>query len=197
MTPRLLQGRAPAAFTMAGLFMLAQVAFIGLTRLGIGAFSEMLAAASGLMAVFASLWALGGLHPRLSPGSPRLAKAMVVLVSIAALMMLTAIVLLLVSRAGDPGPMAALPPRVLGVIGGFLIAYVLSFALAAVGSMKADSKVVAGLLLVPVICWGAIIIVGALGAGPEALKLDLYLNAVMAISFLGLGAALKSKPGSK
>ena len=193
MTQHFLHARAPLAFIMAGLFMLAQVLFIGLTRLGIGAASELIAAGCGLVAVFASLLGLAALYSRLCAGSPRLAKAMAVLVVAATLMMLAAITMLLVSHADEHGTAVTLPPAVLGIIGGFLLAYVASFALAAIGGLKAGTKSVAGLLLVPVVCWGTIIIVGAVGIGTEALKLEIYLNVVMAIGFLALAASLRSR----
>jgi hypothetical protein len=192
MTPQMsgmrsLQARAPATFAIAGLFLLAQVLFIGLRKFGIGSFSELWAAVSGLTAIIASLIGLSGLYPRLSPSSPRLAKAALALIVIAGLLMCVALVLLL---SVDRGTSGSMPPAVLGIIGGFLISYVLAFALGAYCSVRSGTYAVAALLSVPAICWGAIVAVGAI-AGAGALQLDFYLNAFMAISFLGLGAILR------
>jgi hypothetical protein len=167
--------------------LLAQVLFIGLRKFGIGSFSELWAAVPGIAAIVASLVGLSGLYPRLSPVSPRLAKAAMALIVIAALLMCTALVLLL---SVDRGPSKAPPPVALGFIGGFLISYVLAFALGAVCAWRATEVAIASLALVPAFCWGAIIAAGAMG-GAGALQLDFYLNGIMAFSFLGLAATVR------
>jgi hypothetical protein len=182
-----------AAFIAAGSLMLCQVLVVGLRRHGMASLSELWAALPAIAAIIASIVGLVALYPRFNGRSRRLALAGVGAVLGAGAILCAAatwLASIAVLQGGVPQP---LPGGLLAAIAGFMIAYVLGFVLNAAAGLRSEGMQRVGwLLLVPVASWSVILGVAVTSNLNDALKLDLYTNAVIAFAFIALGVLLKN-----
>lgn len=182
-----------AAFIAAGSLMLMQVLAVGLRRFGFASLSELWAALPAIAAIIASIVGLIALYPRFNGRARRLALAGVGAAVVAGVTLCAAAAWLagsvMLNGGGVPQP---LPAGLLGAIAGFLIAYVLGFVLYAAAGLRSEGMQRIGwLLLVPVASWSVILGAAVTTNLNDALKLDLYTNAVIAVAFIAIGGHLK------
>lgn len=183
-----------ALFIAAGCSMLFQVFLIGLRRYNIGSFSELWIAPPAIAALVAGIIGLVGLYPRIAGRAQRLARAGAGSAIAAGVILCVAAAWLVGSglTGGIPQP----PPGwFLAVIAAFMIAFILAFILAAAACLRAarSLRAIGYLLLVPVVSWGAILVVGVLTNMNDALKLDLYTNGIVSIAFFAIGYVLRTR----
>lgn len=185
---------SPGLFIAAGLLMLVQVVLIGLRTYGVGSFPEAWIASFAICAVVAALAALTGLSPGLSHAAPRLAKAGAAAALFAIVLLCTAAAWLVVGAhlGGHAGPVPAWFPGFAAI---FMFAFVLAFLLAAAASLKAGSRAMGCLLLVPAVAWSVIVLAGAVMGIGSALRLDLYTNGAIACALLALGYVAGNRSG--
>jgi hypothetical protein len=180
------------AFIAAGSLMLCQVLVVGLRRHDF-AVSELWAALPGVAAIIASIVGLIALYPRFTGRSRRLALAGVGAALGAGVILCAAATWLAGSAVLGGGVPQPLPGGLLAAIAGFMIAYVLGFVLNAAAGLRSEGmRHVGWLLLVPVASWSVILGVAVTSNMGDALKLDLYTNAVIALAFIAIGVLLKN-----
>lgn len=182
---------SPALFFAAGGLLLVQVLLIGLRKYHIGSFSELWIAPPAIAALVAGLGGLIGLHSRLALHAPRLAGAGSGIALLAAGMLGVASAWI-VGRAVLGGIPQPLPAWFLAMIAGFMIAFMLSFAVSGLAGLCGAGalRTIGCLLLAPVVSWSAILIVGFSTNFGDALKLDFYTNGIISLAFLAIGRVL-------
>lgn len=179
-------------FMVAGSFMMVNVIVLWLRYLSILQLSILWAAIPGIIALTASIIALFKLYPRISFKAPRLTKcgAGFAILAGAALSIAAIWIFGTAIFTGEiPEP---IPNGILGLIGVFVLSLVfafISYALAFI--FYSTSPGIGFLLIIPVASWGLILLVGVMEDLREGLKLDLYTNFFIAVSFLLLGLLLK------
>lgn len=183
---RALERASPALFVSSGMLLLVQVILIGLRRYEVVHLSDQWTAVPSIPGVIAGLIALIGLCPQLSQKAPTLARFAAAAAASAGMLLCTAAAWLIGSsmRGGLPQP---LPVWFLGVAAAFIVAFIFGFILSGAASFRAGRRVNAGLLLVPALAWGSILVVGMMTNMSDALRLDYYTNGAIGCAFIALG----------
>ena len=180
-------------FCIAGGFMLLNTVFLWIRHYLDYQLSILWAAIPAITALSTSVLGIVKLCRRLSTSRPRLAKCGSGLAFVACVTLsLAALWLFAASLFGSGLPNPA-PQGFLALVGIFMVATVCAFLTSASAFLLDNTlRKIGYLLLIPVVCWGTMLVVGIINGLEVGISLDFYANGVIAIAFLAIGYTLRT-----
>lgn len=184
-------------FFIAGTFMLINVVFLWIRFYSDSQLSILWAAIPAIIGLAASVLGLLKLYPRISYETPWLARCGAGFAIVASTALCIAAIWILGASIFAGGISEPPPAGILALIGIFMVSMVIAFICCAVAFLiNSSSRKIGYLLLVPVACWGVMLVVGMINGMEVGLSLDFYTNGLIAIAFLSIGfLAMQKHPG--